>query len=192
MEELEQMREQLTLLKQKLDQQEIISDKLLRNITSERVKRLNRAIWIESLAVLFVITFGNYTFYQQGCSIAFITGTTLLMIACFLVTIIPHHQIDRKEIVNGSLIEVAKQVMKLRKLYQKWLYFGIPAIVIWLSWYILELYYTSQNTDIKVFLYLLIGIVIGTLAGAWIGNRQRKQMIQEMDIILNDIADMAA
>jgi len=188
MEELEQMREQLTLLKQKLNEQEIISDQLLRKVTSERISHLNRAIWIEGLTALFVITFGNMVFYQQGCSVYFLIGTTIFMIGCFLATIIPHHQIDRHEIVNGSLVDVAKQVKKLHTFYHQWLYIAIPIFIIWFGWLVWELYKVNQG-NMKPFFTLLVAVCIGGLIGGLVGYYQHKKYLKEMETIINSIEE---
>jgi len=189
MEELEQMREQLTILKQKLDQQEIVSDQLLRKITVERVKRLNRSIWLEGICALFVITIGNLVFDTQNCSIAFQVGTTILMVFCFGATWFSHRNVSKIEISQGSLIEVAKQVTRLRKFYQKWIYFAIPALAIWLGWYAWEVYQGIDKSNLKIWLPMLVGTVIGGIAGGLIGNHQRKKYINEMTTIINDIKE---
>ena len=40
--ELNEMRNQLCLLKQKLNEQEIVNEKLMRKVTSERLSKINR------------------------------------------------------------------------------------------------------------------------------------------------------
>ena len=80
MDELVEMREQMNLLKSKLDKQEIVNDRLLREVTSQRVRRLNRNVWQEGIACLFVITFGSYSFLQLGCSWWFVGFTIAYML----------------------------------------------------------------------------------------------------------------
>ena len=67
MDELQEMQAQMALLKQKLNNEEIINDRLLREVTRQRVRRLSRMVWIEGICALFVVTFGNYVFYGFGC-----------------------------------------------------------------------------------------------------------------------------
>jgi len=188
MEELEQMREQLTILKNKLDQQEIISDKMLRSITSERVKRLNRAIWWEGTCCLFVITAGSLIFRHMGCSLSFIIATIIMMIGCFLATIIPHHWIDHQEIMSGSLKEVVQQVKKLHLFYHNWLYIAIPLVLAWFGWLAWEIYQVN-NGDMHAFWGIMVGGCVGGLIGGIIGNHQRKTYMHEMETIIQSIEE---
>ena len=56
MNELEAMREQMQLLKQKLDNQEIVSDQLLRKAMSGKMSWIKKYIWFELLVLLPLCT----------------------------------------------------------------------------------------------------------------------------------------
>ena len=56
MNELEAMRSQMQLLKQKLDNQEIVNDQLLRNAMKGKMSWINKYIWFELLVLLPVCT----------------------------------------------------------------------------------------------------------------------------------------
>lgn len=71
-------------------------------------------VWIEGICNLFVVTFGNYIFYGFGCSWWFIGGTTLMMLVCFWATLLPHRRVKEREIMQGDLLIVSKQVRQLR------------------------------------------------------------------------------
>ncbi len=185
MEELELMRQQMAVLKDKLEKETIISDKLLREVTRQKVRRLNRNVWQEGVAVAFVLTFGNYLFYRTGCSWWFIGGTSLMMIVCLFATIIPHSWVRQEEIMSGDLLQVAKQVRRLRKLYQDWIKIGIPMLAVWFAWWGWELYTSVGNRDI--FFSVCIGGVVGGLIGGVIGWGKHKRLLREMDDIINQI-----
>ncbi len=187
MEELVEMRSQLAILKEKLEQETIISDKLLREVTSQKVRRLNRNVWQECVAVAFVLTFGNWMFYKVGCSWWFIAGTSLMMIVCMFATIIPHRWIKYDEIMSGDLLQVAKQVRRLRKLYQDWIKIGIPMLIVWFAWWAWELY---QNVgERNIFISMCIGGFVGGLIGGLFGWWKHKRLLREMDDIIKQIEE---
>ncbi len=187
MNELEVMRSQLTILKEKLEKETIVSDKLLREVTRQRVRRLNRNVWQQGFAAIFVLTFGNWMFYKVGCSWWFIAGTSLMMIVCMLATIIPHSWVRQKEIMSGDLLHVAKQVRRLRKLYQDWIKIGIPMLVVWFAWWAWELY---QNVgDQAIFISMCTGGFVGGLIGGLFGWWKHKRYLREMDDIIGQIEE---
>ncbi len=185
MEELDVMRQQLAVLKEKLEKETIVSDKLLREVTRQKVRRLNRNVWQEGLAVIFVLTFGNWMFYNMGCSWWFIAGTSLMMIVCMLATIIPHSWVRQKEIMSGDLLQVAKQVRRLRKLYQDWIKISIPMIIVWFAWWGWEIYKSVGNLTISI--SMITGGLVGGLIGGLFGGWKHKRLLREMDDIINQI-----
>lgn len=186
MDELQEMQAQMALLKQKLDNEEIVNDRLLREVTRQRVRRLNRNVWQEGVCVLLVITFGNYAFHQMGCSWWFIGATTVMMLACFLLTLIPHRRVKESEIMQGDLLTVAKQVRRLRKIYKDWLRIGIPMVVLWFVWFLVEVYF--QHTDsLFIFIFTAIGTAAGGTVGGIIGGRMHRKLVREMDEIIAQI-----
>lgn len=188
MDELQKMQAQMALLKEKLNNEEIVNDQLLRDVTRLRVRRVNRNVWIETICVLFVIIVDNGVFHQLGCSWWFIGGTTAMMLACLLATVIPHRRVKESEIMQGDLLTVAKQVRRLRQAYNDWLKIGIPMALVWVIWLLVELYF--QHTDnLPLFVCIAIGILGGGAVGGWIGGRQHKKYVREMDEIIRQIEE---
>lgn len=186
MDELVEMREQMNLLKSKLDKQEIVNDRLLREVTSQRVRRLNRNVWQEGVTCLFVITFGSYSFLQLGCSWWFVGFTIAYMLFCFLATIIPHNWIKQRDINNGDLLTVAKQVRRLKKLYHNWKRFGWPSVIPWLGWFFGEIYFAHAGNTLLT-ICIIASCAAGALIGGLIGWTRHKKFVSEMDEIIQSL-----
>lgn len=185
MDELEQMRATMAQLKEKLDNQTIINDKLMRETMSNKVRRLNNNVWWNGIADLFVITFGNYMFHNMGLSNWFLLGTTVMMIVCFLGTIIPHSRVKQEDVLYGDLKQVAGNVKKLKRLYHDWLKIGLPVVGVWFLWFATELYFVTA--DWKSFLGLIIPMAVGGTIGGLIGNKMSKGVENTCDQILRQI-----
>ncbi len=185
MNELEEMRQQMARLKEKLDKETIASDKLLREVTRQKVRRLNRNVWQMGFAATFVITFGSWSFYNTGNSWWFIGLTIVFMIVCFLCTLIPHLRVNQDDIMSGDLLQVVKEVRRLKKFYHDWLFIGIPSVIIWFALMFLDLYWQGKDVDI-IFACLIGGLVGGAIGGTF-GYIQHKKFIREMDDIVNQI-----
>lgn len=189
MDELQEMREQLAALKEKLDQQEVVNDRLIRSVLSQKMKVVNQRGWISGIAALFVITFGNWMFCQMGLSVGFLVGTTIMMITCCAATWISHSWVKSDNIATGDLLTVAKQVRRLRKVYVNWKYIAVPMIVVWFLWFSLEFYHVTQ--DYIATLATLSGGLIGGTIGGLIGFKQNKKVVRELDEMLRQINDIS-
>ena len=189
MDELQEMREQMAALKEKLNKQEVVNDRLIRDVLSQKMKVINKNGWISGLCGLFVITFGNFVFYQMGLSTWFLIGTAAMMILCVAVTWISHSWVNSNEIANGDLLRVAKQAYRLQKEYKNWKYIALPMILAWGVWLGLE--YTAIVQDTTIVLVTMSGGVVGGLIGGIIGFRQNKKVINELDEMIRYIKEIS-
>ena len=189
MDELQEMREQLAALKEKLNKQEVVNDRLIRDVLSQKMKVINKNGWISGICGLFVITFGNFMFYQMGLSTYFLIGTTVMMLFCIATTWISHSWVNSNEIANGDLLRVAKQAYRLQKEYKNWKYIALPMILAWGVWLGLE--YAAEVKDTTIVLVTMSGGVVGGLIGGIIGFRQNKKVINKLDEMIRYIKEIS-
>ena len=189
MDELQEMREQLAALKEKLNKQEMVNDRLIRDILIKKKKNVDKNIWIVGICGLFTVTIGNWTFSDLGVSTWFLIGTTVLMLASFLLTIIPHNWVKKADIQSGNLLVAAKQARRLRKLYKDLEIIGIVLAVIWLAWLFVEFSAVIEN---KQMLYILVGAAaIGGIIGGIIGLVLSRKTIHTLDEMIQEIEEMS-
>jgi uncharacterized membrane protein len=189
MDELQEMREQMAALKEKLNKQEVVNERLIRDVLSQKMKVINKNGWISGICGLFVITFGNYLFYQMGLSTWFLLGTTVMMIFCAAVTWISHSWVNSNEIANGDLLRVVKQAQRLQRVYKNWKYIALPMILVWATWLGLE--YAAEVKDTAMVISMMSGGVIGGLVGGIIGFKQNKKVINELDEMIRHIEEIS-
>ena len=189
MDELQEMREQMAALKEKLNKQEVVNERLIRDVLSQKMKVINKNGWISGICGLFVITFGNFMFYQMGLSTYFLIGTTVMMLFCIATTWISHSWVNSNEIANGDLLRVAKQAYRLQKEYKNWKYIALPMILAWGVWLGLE--YAAEVKDTTIVLVTMSGGVVGGLIGGIIGFRQNKKVINELDEMIRYIKEIS-
>ena len=137
MEELnfDEMRDQITLLKQKLDRQEIVNDSLLR----EKMGAINWTKYKSYICVALCIIFYPVMSWAGVFSNAFVFATCAMMLFCAYGTYYVHRPVDRMDLMTDDLATVAKVMAKFRKQYNQWLFYVTPALLIpWLSWALYE------------------------------------------------------
>ncbi|MBO4451863.1 MAG: hypothetical protein J5770_05525 [Bacteroidaceae bacterium] len=185
--ELEEMRAQMALLKEKLDKEEILTDNLLKQAMTGKMSTINRYKWITLFAALFALTFGNLSWYGIGLPLRFLIGTSILMVVSVVATWIIHAKMDEEDIMNGNLLEVAKNAKKLKMQYITWQRIGWPVIVVWLAWFAYEL--LSLNHDKEYLVGLLIGCAIGGIIGGIWGHMMNRKVLKTCDDLIKQIEE---
>ena len=189
--ELEEMRQQLGILKEKIDGQKLISDKLIRQSMLNKMSFMKKYTWVSFLVLLFIyyvyndirITF-NLSWWFYGATVIFMTFSV-----CFDAYI---NRFNKESFLNGDLIATSLQMQRMKKLRKRSLLYGIFFMTIWVSWFVIELYNGSgaanggENTS--MFYGMLVGGGVGLIAGVAIGiwlylrmQRINSDIIQQID-----------
>lgn len=185
--ELDDMRAQMAVLKEKLNKEEIVTDSLLKSTMKGKMSTINRQAVISICAAVFVLTYGNWVWHDIGASLWFIGGTSLLMIVCIVITILMHKKMSQTDITNGNLLTVAKNAKKLKEQYIKWQRIGIPLVCIWFVWFAVDLLIKSD--DIASVLCLIGGGLIGGIVGGIYGQSMHKKVLRACDEIIKQIEE---
>ena len=181
--ELEEMRQQMAILKNKLESQTIINDRLLRKAMSERVNWINRRYTWTIIFTLFVAApYCWWTFKFIGMSTPFGLATELLLLYCVGYTVWCGRPLRDKHLMQGDLLQVATTVVKAKKRDGNWMLQGIPFLILWLGWFFYELYEKYGNY------YIFIPAIIGGLIGGGIGlnihfktQRKYKEILERIE-----------
>ena len=184
--ELENMRLQLNTLKNKLNQQEIVNDRLIRHSMKRTAGNIKRTyIGLIFLSVLMV-PYGYWVFVVlSNFSIAFWIATSIFMLVCGGATYYNKRNLSDSNLMNNNLMEVGRRMARAKKFDADWLIIGIPGIILWLAWFFYEVY--KQNHDLlmhPLFWAGCIGGVIGAIIGFSIHfktQRQYQNIIEQID-----------
>ena len=185
--ELEEMRAQMALLKEKLDKEEILTDNLLKQAMTGKMSTINRYKWITLFAGIFALTFGNISWYNIGLPIRLLVGTSILMVVSVVATWIIHAKMDERDIMDGNLLEVVKNAKKLKKQYITWQRIGYPVIIVWLAWFGYEV--MSLNQDKEYLVGLLIACAIGGMIGGIWGHMMNRKVMKACDELIRQIEE---
>ena len=208
MDELQEMREQMAALKEKLNKQEIINEKNLRKLMFRKALRFKIFMWVGILLIatptvaLWIMNFawfeGTHTDFQLILgTIATAIMLTMLIIGTSIIKI--------KDIRSGNLQTVKEQIRKMNtpvveKRYRiVWNVFSIMVIVL-----LLEDNYNNGRFEFelyeKVFFVLLLVLTLLNLLfpewqrklGEWIAKRMGiKKRPTEWEEYLNQIEEMS-
>ena len=188
--ELEQMRSQIGMLKQKLEQQAIVNDTHIRNSMKSKISDLNRTVLGTIFAGIFAVIFAPMTFYIQGCSLLFVIGTAVMLAVCLGLTIAQKINLSRMtDLSHSNLVETAERLNKTRTHYKEWYRIAIPMILVWVGWMIYEMVNTI-GIESPTAIGFYCGAGVGLLIGGIIGSRINRKVVRQANEILAQIEEL--
>jgi hypothetical protein len=188
--ELEQMRTQIGMLKQKLEQQAIVNDTHIRNSMKSKISDLNRTIGATIFAGIFAVIFAPMTFFIQGCSLTFIIATAVMLAVCLGLTIVQKINLGKMmDLSQGNLVETAEKLSKVRTHYKEWYKIAIPMILVWGGWMIYEMVNTI-GIESPTAIGFYCGAGVGLLIGGIIGARINRKVVRQANEILAQINEL--
>jgi hypothetical protein len=188
--ELEQMRSQIGMLKQKLEQQTIVNDRHIRNSMKSKISDLNRTVRGTIFVGIFAVVFAPMTFYINGCSLAFIIATAVMLAVCLGLTIVQKINLGRMmDLSQGNLVETAEKLSKVRTHYKEWYKIAIPMIIVWGGWMIYEMV-NVLGVDSPTAIGFYCGAGVGLIIGGIIGARINRKVVQQANEILAQIEEL--
>ena len=187
---LEEMRQQMTTLKNKLNQQEIVNDRLIRRSMRNEVSNINRRYNIIMAIGILMVPYGYWCFVKLvGLSVFFWIVTSIFMLICAGATFYNSRKISNPELMSHSLVEARKKVASAKKFESNWLLFGIPAVILWMGWFFYETYQIQGGDFYNGF---FLGGCIGGIIGAIIGIKIHLKTQRQYQDVIDQIEDLTA
>ena len=188
--ELEQMRIQIGMLKQKLEQQTIVNEMHIRNSMKSKISDLNRTVLGTIFVGIFAVIFAPMTFYIQGCSLLFVIGTAVMLAVCLGLTIAQKINLSRMtDLSQSNLVETAEKLNKTRTHYKEWYRIAIPMILVWVGWMIYEMVNTI-GIESPTAIGFYCGAGVGLIIGGIIGSRINRKVVRQANEILAQIEEL--
>ena len=182
--DLENMRQQMTTLKNKLNQQEIINDRLIRRSMRNEVNTITRRYNIIMILAVFMIPYFYWVFVKlSGFSLAFWIGSSIFMLICAGATYYNTRKISDPDMMSHSLVEARRRVASAKKFDADWLKFGIPAVTLWFAWFVYEIYLQNHDFANGLFWGGCVGGIIGAICGIKFHFKTQRQYQDVIDQI---------
>ena len=183
--ELDELREQVALLKNKLQHQKIVSERAISDAAQKGIGKLNTMGTISMVFGVFAVVYCTIAFHQMGFSTAFVIGTAIFLGVCALATIYTHCSLRPIDVANGNLVEIMQKLIRFRKIYSYWHFYSIPALLVWCFF----LYYDALQLGMDTMPFLIGGGVGGVL-GATLGLKRYFKIMRETDSIIDKINEL--
>ena len=191
--ELDDLRQQIAALKNKVDQQGRLNEALVKKTIQGKMRSLHHNLFWYCLIVGLFVPFMVWDFIESGISWAFIIFTIVMFAGSFVA----EYLINRMKIsgMGDDLVETARKLMQMKRNRKKQLIIGFCTIAIWLPWYFYEIYKTTASElgpeSLATFiLIILISMTAGVVIGLSIGLSFYRKLQRTNDEIINDIEEL--
>ena len=188
--ELENMRQQMNTLKKKLDQQQIVNDNIIRQSMRKTANNIKTRYYAIMALSLLMIPYTYMIFIERlGISLAFWIGTAVFMLVCCGATYYNSLNVNIPNAMGRNLIEVSHRMARAKKFDANWLFFGIPAVIVWLGWLTWELFQKDAESAHYMLYGTISGAVVGTIIGFSIHHKTQGQYQEIIDAIQDVTAE---
>ena len=166
--DFENMRQQMTTLKNKLNQQEIVNERLIRHS----------------------IPYSYWAFVMlNGFSIPFWIFTCIVMLVSFGGTFYNSRKLSDSNMMTNNLVDVRRRMASAKKFDANWLLIGIPMAIVFLGWFMYESYQLHPDAFFNGLFWA--GCIGGVIGAIWGFSLHFKTQRQYQDII-DQIEDLTA
>ena len=181
--ELNEMKEQISLLRRKLEKETIVNEKLIRSSMRDKLKAVKRRSYILCAVVIGACPlwaspiFDFHSIWFKGVTIAFLFIAVAYEIYC-------NQLLSTQNYSNGNLIDEARKLNRYKQLSRQWHWFSIPFLFIWLSWFVYEATSVGDFHANNILIGGLIGGVIGGTIGFTIyrkGQNAVSEVIEQIE-----------
>ena len=185
--EVVELREQLALFKQRLNQQEIINDRLMRRSMNACISVFTKGSVITDFIGLLCMPFVFWAFSKMGVS-WYLTLILLLGVIIELAyNIICHRQIQRLFTEGNDLLAVRRGLLEFKKRERLQMLISLPLLALWALALCWQLGVFADNPTERVAaigigagIGFFIGILIGFCGYFW-EMRRVNRSIREID-----------
>ena len=181
--ELETLRSQMDILRNKLERENIINEKLMRETMRSRVSTINRQGRISIAAAICTVLWFPLCF--NTLSTAFIITTIVFTAVDAIATWIIHKQVDERQLMSEDMRTVANKMKTLKKRYQWSTVIELPLVLAWCVWFCYEV---IQMTG-EPWQFMAGAVAFGALIGFFIALRMYRKVIDNCDAIIKQIEE---
>lgn len=190
--EYAQMKAELDSLKRLVSENMNLNENAMRHAMKGKADEMNRsAMRIIALSLVTMCCMPSILLRFCHASTVFIIASEAMMLFCILATLLMHMPVRQLNFAYDSLVEVANRMSRFRQQYVRWPLIGIPMVILWLAWLMLELY-SGMEYDRTSVLFTGAGVLCGAVLGGFIGMNLNRHVIRKADEVLEEIHRLKA
>ena len=135
MQELESLRQQVKMFKERMDQQQIVNDRLLRSSMKSRVSWIKQTNgWISAFGLLLMPVVAFIAHYGLGMQWAPVVVLCLALVLEAIFNFWQIHSISASMFATSDLLTVRRQMLTFKRREQLQMLIEVPLLILWGFW----------------------------------------------------------
>ena len=191
MDHMEELKQQFAILTDKLESQEINNERLFRTVMKTKMKSINKYYYWVLFLGLPVIILSFQSLYNEGQVSLLFYVSTVLIAALDIIAGMVINKAGNNLWQEADLLTARQTLVQMKQRRKKVEIISIPLVMIWLSFFVLEVFRSTTDA-----LMLSSLAVIGGMVGLGMGllayrdmQRTNDELIQEIDQLKKDLSD---
>ena len=182
---LREMQQQMQQLREKLNKEQIINERLLQKSCRQTVDRLK---FKSNLPIVFAIIaiLCSPAYLSFGLSPWFLILTCVLMLVSIVATILTNRHIPQ---MDKDLVTATNELTRYKKIHAEWLKYSIPALIVWLGCLIWDFLKNQTISQMELFGFIA-GISTGLILGILLGLKIRRDQLNAADELISQIEEL--
>ena len=189
--ELDDIRQQINAIKDKVDQQGHLNVALVKQTIRSKMKSVHRTSMSLAVTAMFCIPLYIWMKYEENLS----WGLTIATIVLMTGSIIADYFINRIDVshMGDDMVETARKLTRMKINRSKELRIGIIAALLWLVWMLYEFYNSHLAEGATAAWISIVPLIVGAILGAILGififhkmQRANDEMIRQINDITRD------
>ena len=182
---LREMQQQMQQLREKLNKEQIINERLLQKSCRQTVDRLK---FKSNLPIVFAIIaiLCSPAYLSFGLSPWFLIFTCVLMLVSIVATILTNRHIPQ---MDKDLVTATNELTRYKKIHAEWLKYSIPALIVWLGCLIWDFLRNQTISQMELFGFIA-GISTGLILGILLGLKIRRDQLNAADELISQIEEL--
>ena len=182
---LREMQQQMQQLREKLNKEQIINERLLQKSCRQTVDRLK---FKSNLPIVFAIVaiLCSPAYLSFGLSPWFLIFTCVLMLVSIVATILTNRHIPQ---MDKDLVTATNELTRYKKIHAEWLKYSIPALIVWLGCLIWDFLKNQTISQMELFGFIA-GISTGLILGLILGLKIRRDQLNAADELISQIEEL--
>ena len=190
--ELQDMREQMSLLKQMLQKEQIVNDSLLRNSMCSKLSTIHRKAWRAAFWTLYVMTFGVWAFRMVGFSWWLIGATVVVMLVSLLGQIRVHKRFGSDMVLTGDISTVARAAQRLKQDYINRLGAEMIAFGVLQLWFAMELIFGGtiySDSSLAIRIAVIAVLIVSSVTWGIMSYRSHRKVLRLCDDMVEALGE---
>ena len=193
--ELEQLRQQINELKNKVDRQGRLNEELIKKSIQSKMKGIHRRMSLNVLCLLPLSALIIWNFIYSHYAWPFIIFTIIFFAASFIAD----YFINRIDVnhMGDDLVETTRKLTIMKRNRRRQMLIGYGLLLIWTPWYLYEIYRVQAvpmgvNLTGPFMIAVTIGAAIGGIIGGILAMSIYRKMQRTTDEMLDQINDLTS